>query len=60
MREQDLKLVDISAELVKETAKGWLLTDGVVEDWVPKSLVENNKDGTFTMPTWIAKSKGFM
>jgi len=45
---------------VKETEKGLLLTDGLVEEWTPKSLVENNGDGTFTMPTWLAKKTGFM
>jgi hypothetical protein len=27
---------------------------------VPKSQVEQNDDGTFTMPEWLAKDKGFI
>lgn len=28
--------------------------------WIPKSMVENNKDGTYTMPEWLALDKGFI
>jgi len=28
--------------------------------WVPKSLVEDNRDGTFTMPEWLALEKGLI
>lgn len=31
-----------------------------VRVWVPKSQVENNEDGTFTMPEWLALDKGFI
>jgi hypothetical protein len=51
----DRQLVDIAAELRHETIKAFLLYDGSKEVWVPKSLVEDNGDGTFTMPEWIAK-----
>jgi hypothetical protein len=51
----DIRLVDIAAELRHETLKAWLIYDGDQEMWVPKSLVENNSDGTFTMPEWLAK-----
>jgi hypothetical protein len=27
---------------------------------VPKQYVENNDDGTFTMPEWLALDKGFI
>lgn len=30
------------------------------EALVPKSLVTDNKDGTFTMPVWLAKDRGFL
>jgi len=34
----------------------FLIFDGDQEVWVPKSLVEYNKDDkTFTMPEWLAK-----
>jgi hypothetical protein len=52
----DIRLVDIAAELRHETLKAFLIFDGDQEVWVPKSLVEYNKDDkTFTMPEWLAK-----
>lgn len=65
------ELVDIAAELHHETDGAYLLWDGRTEIkknggtldvkvWVPKSMVENNKDGTWTMPEWLAKDKGFI
>jgi len=56
----DDKVVDIAAEIRAETEKAWRLFDGARTEWVPKSQVENNKDGTFTMPEWLAKDKGFI
>ena len=53
-------LVDITAEIRAETDKAWRLFDGDRTEWVPKSQVERNDDGTFTMPEWLAKDKGFI
>lgn len=66
------RLIDISAILRHETDSAYLLYDGRSEIkkgdttpselrvWVPKSITENNGDGTFTMPEWLAKDKGFI
>jgi hypothetical protein len=54
------KLVDIAGEVRGETAKAFRLYDGKTTEWVAKSLVENNGDGTFTMPEWLAQEKGFI
>jgi hypothetical protein len=54
------ELIDIAAQIKIETAKEFLLFDGKTEEWVPKSQVEDNGDGTFTMPEWLAKDKGFI
>ena len=54
------RLFDIAADIKMETKAAWLLSDGGREAWVPKSVVENNGDGTFTMPVWMAKQKGFV
>lgn len=54
------RLTDIAAELRGETEKALRLFDGARTEWVPKSQVENNGDGTFTMPEWLAKDKGFI
>lgn len=60
-RYQSNDLIDIAAELVGEpTELAFRIFDGKVTEWVPKSQVEQNDDGTFTMPVWLAKEKGFL
>lgn len=54
------KLFDLAAEKQHETPDAYLLFDGTKKEWVPKSLVEDNGDGTWTMPEWLAKEKGFI
>lgn len=54
-------LIDIDATLVHETAKAYLLDVGGPNNiWVPKEPVENNGDGTFTMPRRLAEEKGLV
>lgn len=57
---KEQKLIDIAAIIRHETPKAYLLYDGKKEEWVPKSQVEDNKDGTFAMPEYLAKEKGFI
>jgi hypothetical protein len=57
MKQQDSKLVDVAADLRDETKMAFLLFDGRRQVWVPKSMVENNGDGTFTLPEWLAIEK---
>jgi hypothetical protein len=57
---KDQKLFDVAVEVVGETERAWRIFDGKNMVWVPKSQVENNEDGTFTMPEWLAKEKGFI
>ena len=54
------ELFDVAAIKKGETEKAIRLFDGKVTEWVPKSQVEDNKDGTFTMPEWLAIEKGFV
>lgn len=54
------RLTDIAAEVRGETDKAIRLFDGDKTEWLPKSQVEDNGDGTFTMPEWLAKEKGFI
>ena len=54
------ELFDLAAKIVGETDKAWRINDGTKVEWVPKSQVEDNGDGTFTMPEWLAKEKGFI
>ena len=60
MKRSDKELTEIAAELRHETPGAYLLDDGDQKVWVPKSMVEANDDGTFTMPLWLAKDKGFL
>jgi hypothetical protein len=54
------ELVDIAAKLEVETDAAYRIFDGSRAEWVPKSQVERNDDGTFTMPEWLALEKGFI
>jgi hypothetical protein len=54
------KLIDIACVILNETEKAYRINDGAKTEWVPKSQVENNKDGSITMPEWLAKEKGFI
>jgi hypothetical protein len=54
------ELFDVAAEKKGETERAVRLYDGKTTEWVPKSQVEDNGDGTFTMPLWLAKEKGFL
>ena len=55
------KLVDIEATIEHETEKALLLDfGGDASAWVPKSVVEDNDDGTFTMPYKWAFDKGMI
>lgn len=54
------ELFDIAATVLAETEKAWKIFDGKEEAWIPKSQAERNDDGTFTMPIWLAKEKGFI
>jgi len=58
-------LVDISCELLHETADAWLVTDdGEREIWIPKSLSEFERQkgnmGELTLPEWKAKQAGLI
>ncbi len=52
--------IDIAGEKRAETEKAFQLYDGKTTAWVPKSQVEDNGDGTFTLPEWLALKSGFI
>lgn len=54
------EIIDIAGEKRAETEKAFQIFDGKITAWVPKSQVEDNGDGTFAMPEWLAKDKGFI
>ena len=51
------ELVDIEADIVHETDRALLLDDGKRRVWIPKSQIENNGDGTFTLSIRLAQEK---
>ena len=56
----DYDRVEIEASIIRETEKAWLLDDGSRQSWVPKSQYEDNGDGTFTLPQWLAERCEFV
>lgn len=55
------ELADVYVQVLRETPKAYLVSDGVHEVWVPKSQVAYDPDpkeinsGTMTMPVWLAE-----
>ena len=58
--------IEICLEIKRETDAAFLVTDGVSEEWLPKSQIELDQDGgegdtvIITMPEWLATTKGFI
>lgn len=60
-------LIEVAADFRRDTDRGIAIWDGDRDEagrevwtWLPKKLVENNGDGTFTMPEWLARDKGLI
>jgi hypothetical protein len=56
---RERETVEIEAELIRETELAYLINDGEIECWVPKSLTEHDGE-SFTMPEWLAQEKGLV
>ena len=56
----DPGLFDFAATLKHETESAYLVNDGDKDYWLPKKLTEDNGDGTFTIPEWLAVEKGIV
>lgn len=54
------KLYDFAAQQKHSTEEAVLLNDGDKDYWVPKSLLQDNSDGTFTVPEWWAIKAGLV
>jgi hypothetical protein len=58
------EIFDIIVKLKHETMKAVLVDSGGEEAWLPKELIEmeRNKDGTWTIsaPTWLLEDKGLV
>lgn len=51
------RLYDFAGEIRHETDAAVLIEDGENKVWLPKSQVQDNNDGTFTIPEWLAVEK---
>ena len=65
MKEQSKEMVDIFVDIIRETEKALLVTDGVIETWLPKSqieIIETYKDNgaDIELPEWLAIDKGLV
>ena len=54
--------VEVLAEIRRETDLAWLVDDGVVQVWLPKSQVDledfdENGQTLFRVPEWLAEAK---
>ena len=52
-----IRLYDFAGEKRRETERAFLIFDGTKEIWFPKACTEDNGDGTFTVPEWLAIEK---
>lgn len=60
MGRDDERLVEIVGEIEHETERAWLVSNGDFKEWLPKSEVTDNSDGTFSVPLWLARRKGLV
>lgn len=56
--------IDICVEFLKESDRAIKVSDGCVEEWLPKPQIEyDGEEGdtiTVTMPNWLALEKGLI
>jgi hypothetical protein len=57
-------IIEIDGTTIRETEAAILFNDGELEEWLPKSQLEDWPDvggtGAVVMPEWLAKDKGFI
>lgn len=61
------QIIDLEAEYRRESPAAYLLFFGEydklgkeIRHWLPKSQVEDNEDGTFSVPEWLAEENGLI
>lgn len=56
--------VDVCVEILRESDRAILVSDGDVEEWLPKSQLEYEGEVgqtvVVTMPEWLAQEKGLI
>lgn len=54
-------MFSIPGEVIRETEKAWLFSDGVEKIWLPKSRCEwDEGEGMMSVPEWMAIEKGLV
>lgn len=48
------RLYDFAGEIAGESRKAIKIFDGIKPQWIPRSVLKNNFDGTFSVPEWFA------
>jgi len=60
----DKDQIDICVEFLRDSGRAIKVSDGCVEEWLPKSQIEyDGEEGdtiTITMPNWLALDKGLI
>jgi hypothetical protein len=52
--------IEIACVACREKERSIELFDGTRKEWFPTSQVTDNEDGTYSMPEWLAKDRGFI
>lgn len=68
MTSGESNIIDVDAEKRIERGGATALFQGKTDPqngreiwiWIPTSLIQDNGDGTFSMPEWVAKQKGLI
>ena len=55
---------EITVEILRESERAIFVTDGTVEEWLPKSQIEYDDTGSnvvvITLPEWLAQEKNLI
>lgn len=63
--ERDVSTIEISGIIERQTSHAVLFSDGILEEWLPKSRIIEQEDlgkgmVELTIPEWLAIEKGFI
>ena len=50
----------IALDLIRTIDDAYLVSNGKVEIWLPKSQATDNEDGTFDVEDWLAYKEGLV
>ena len=58
-------IIEVAVDVKAKTDKAYLVTDGTVEEWIPRSMIEdeceeNGEISSIFIPEWLAQKKGLI